>query len=400
MNDRVRKALSRLTRQHFEAAALAWDPIEGYPPFYVAPRQWYVIINRRHYPPRAITALAIELAGFGRLTPADFARSNRLLHKTLQALKFRVVELGVGQHARKRVNLEIGLAVGQRARPDDIDATHVRAAAKQWSRDRSFQNFGDSLRYDVLVDPRADGNIKPFPPKAIVAIAAMKAGFAPLRTNQFSGAKNGAWHGRLQELGFEIVDKRPGSTRTVKVTHRPGTASAAADRKDLQKALRGRQPVIVENDPEDDMLDALIRDPSLPDSVRRKVATRLGQGKFRERLMVAYGGRCVLSGIDVPEVLRAAHIKAWAKCEADPTARHDLHNGLLLHVTYDSLFEAGLIAFDDTGRILIATLLTTEQRSKLGLNSAMRLPGTVSPRRLGFLRAHRNAHHDKGRRYE
>jgi len=40
-------------------------------------------------------------------------------------------------------------------------------------------------------------------------------------------------------------------------------------------------------------------------------------------------GRCPLTGISDPALLRASHIVPWAECETD-AQRLDVHNGLLL----------------------------------------------------------------------
>jgi putative restriction endonuclease len=42
-----------------------------------------------------------------------------------------------------------------------------------------------------------------------------------------------------------------------------------------------------------------------------------------------WGGRCPISGVDQPELLRASHIKPWADCSTD-AERLDVFNGVLL----------------------------------------------------------------------
>jgi hypothetical protein len=44
---------------------------------------------------------------------------------------------------------------------------------------------------------------------------------------------------------------------------------------------------------------------------------RIGQDKFRDALMTYWNGRCPLTGIIEPELLRASHIIPWADCESD-----------------------------------------------------------------------------------
>jgi len=51
--------------------------------------------------------------------------------------------------------------------------------------------------------------------------------------------------------------------------------------------------------------------------VERLVKQRVGQDIFRESLMDYWGGGCSVTGIAVPELLRASHAKAWAECATD-----------------------------------------------------------------------------------
>ena len=49
----------------------------------------------------------------------------------------------------------------------------------------------------------------------------------------------------------------------------------------------------------------------------RLVVQRIGQDIFRDRLMDYWQGRCPLTGISDPALLRASHIIPWADCESD-----------------------------------------------------------------------------------
>ncbi|WP_354681944.1 HNH endonuclease signature motif containing protein [Cupriavidus necator] len=95
-------------------------------------------------------------------------------------------------------------------------------------------------------------------------------------------------------------------------------------------------------------LAALVDSETLSTEARREVTARLGQGLFRAALLALHG-RCALTGIAEPSVLRAAHIHRWADSRDEPRARRDPENGLLLTANLDCLFEGGLIAFDDKG---------------------------------------------------
>ena len=70
--------------------------------------------------------------------------------------------------------------------------------------------------------------------------------------------------------------------------------------------------------------------------------------------MTYWGGRCAITEVTEPRLLRASHIKPWAKCETD-AERLDVYNGLLLAAHLDAAFDAGLISFTDEGAILFSS---------------------------------------------
>ena len=80
----------------------------------------------------------------------------------------------------------------------------------------------------------------------------------------------------------------------------------------------------------------------------RRIIQRVGQDIFRNRLMTYWQGRCPLTGITDPALLRASHIIAWKDCDSD-AERLDVHNGLLLSALWDAAFDRGLVTFDDDG---------------------------------------------------
>jgi HNH endonuclease len=52
-----------------------------------------------------------------------------------------------------------------------------------------------------------------------------------------------------------------------------------------------------------------------PPSAERLVIQRIGQNVFRDALMDYWGGRCPLTGISEPALLRASHIVPWFDCD-------------------------------------------------------------------------------------
>lgn len=96
------------------------------------------------------------------------------------------------------------------------------------------------------------------------------------------------------------------------------------------------------------------------------IKCRLGQGKFRRELL-KLRGKCYVTGITDPRLLRASHIKPW--CDSTNTERLDPHNGLLLTPLYDHLFDQGLISFTDDGEMLVAPSLPETTRAALNIKT-------------------------------
>jgi predicted restriction endonuclease len=105
----------------------------------------------------------------------------------------------------------------------------------------------------------------------------------------------------------------------------------------------------------------------------RLVIQRIGQDVFREALMDYWGGRCPLTGITEPALLRASHIRPWAECTDEQ--RLDVHNGLLLSALWDAAFDRGLISFADDGSILASPALGAAAREALHLSTTASLAG-------------------------
>lgn len=106
--------------------------------------------------------------------------------------------------------------------------------------------------------------------------------------------------------------------------------------------------------------------------VERLVRQRVGQHKFREAMLDYWGGACAVTAVALPQVLRASHAKPWAECESD-AERLDVFNGFLLVANLDALFDRFLISFDDSGRLLVSSVLSDEVGACLGLHSGMAL---------------------------
>lgn len=104
----------------------------------------------------------------------------------------------------------------------------------------------------------------------------------------------------------------------------------------------------------------------------RLIVQRIGQSIFRESLMDYWQGRCPLTGITDPALLRASHIIPWSECKSDED-RLDVHNGLLLSALWDAAFDRGLVTFDDGGTPEFSPNLSVNGRNELRWHSQIPL---------------------------
>ena len=106
----------------------------------------------------------------------------------------------------------------------------------------------------------------------------------------------------------------------------------------------------------------------------RVVVQRVGQDIFRRGLLEYWDGRCAITGLDVPDLLRASHIKPWADCDTD-AERLDVFNGLLLAPHIDAVFDSGFMTVTKDAAVLLSDALPSGARSALGLDRSLKLHG-------------------------
>lgn len=116
------------------------------------------------------------------------------------------------------------------------------------------------------------------------------------------------------------------------------------------------------------------------------VRQRVGQNLFREGLMALWGGRCAISGLDVPELLRASHAKPWA--DSNDVERLDVYNGLLLAAHWDAAFDAGLVTVGAGGSLVFSPALLESSQAVLGFTSAMGV--RLQPQHHPYFQWHRD----------
>ena len=118
---------------------------------------------------------------------------------------------------------------------------------------------------------------------------------------------------------------------------------------------------------------------------------RVNQGKFRTLLLNYWGGACAVSGLSDERLLIASHILPWSK--STDNQKGDPFNGLLLSVVWDSLFDKGLISFDDEGKAILDRL-TDEIIYCLGLKAEQPVIGQdkLTNEHKQYLQMHRILH--------
>ncbi len=122
--------------------------------------------------------------------------------------------------------------------------------------------------------------------------------------------------------------------------------------------------------------------------VERTIRARRGQEIFRSQQLIRWRGRCCLTGLDVPELLTASHIRAWAACETDEE-RLDVHNGLLLAAHLDRAFDRSLMTIGPDGAVQWSSTLTEEHLRQLGVLDHSLAVLDLVPQQEVYLRWHR-----------
>jgi predicted restriction endonuclease len=146
-------------------------------------------------------------------------------------------------------------------------------------------------------------------------------------------------------------------------------------------------------------LDFLERDrirlvsPVGPTETTSTIKVRRGQQFFRQAILNAYGLRCCITGIHVPRLLIASHIKPWRDF---PNERLNPRNGLCLSNLHDAAFDSGLITLDENLSVVLSKKLrrffpqpTLEQNFVPFEGKSIQLPEKLSEPDPEFIRYHR-----------
>ena len=118
-----------------------------------------------------------------------------------------------------------------------------------------------------------------------------------------------------------------------------------------------------------------------------QIRQRRGQEIYKKRLSDLWDGKCSVTGVSIPALLRASHAKPWADCKTG-AERLNPYNGFLLTANLDALFDKFLVSFENDGHILISPTLSHDELRKAGIFPEMRLR-FINEKHLPFLEYHR-----------
>ena len=118
---------------------------------------------------------------------------------------------------------------------------------------------------------------------------------------------------------------------------------------------------------------------------KRLIDARVGHGKYKADLIELWGPKCVVTGCEVTEALRASHIKPWRS--SNNREKLDKYNGLILVPNLDALFDKFRITFQEDGSIKVSKSLTPADCDVLGVTTKMRLYG-LNKNQKEYLKGH------------
>jgi putative restriction endonuclease len=118
---------------------------------------------------------------------------------------------------------------------------------------------------------------------------------------------------------------------------------------------------------------------------------RIGQAFFRQTLLAIYNNKCCFTGIDIPELLKASHIKPWSESN-NINEKTNPRNGLLLNALHDIAFDKGYITISFDYKIIVSKELLAENDKNYFAKingQKMLLPSKFLPDR-NFIEYHNN----------
>lgn len=84
------------------------------------------------------------------------------------------------------------------------------------------------------------------------------------------------------------------------------------------------------------------------------IKARVNQKLFRQRVLSAYNNTCCITGIKIPGLLIASHIRPWG---LDESNRLNPCNGIAINALHDRAFELGLLTITTDYKVQISDTL-------------------------------------------
>jgi len=137
-----------------------------------------------------------------------------------------------------------------------------------------------------------------------------------------------------------------------------------------------------------DDLKALVKQKIDSTTKETLVNARVGQGIFRSQVLKLWGHRCAVTHSETLDAIRASHIKPWR--ESTDRERLDPDNGFPLMANLDALFDAGLISFESSGKLIVSSMLNVTERQLFGIadKSLTKTPTAKTAEYLAYHRKH------------
>lgn len=95
---------------------------------------------------------------------------------------------------------------------------------------------------------------------------------------------------------------------------------------------------------------------------KQLVKVRVSQSLFRQSVLSSYNFRCCVTGINLPSLLVAGHIKPW---NLDEQNRLNPRNGIAINGLHDKAYEQGLITILPNYKIKVSSQLRIEDKEVL-----------------------------------
>jgi hypothetical protein len=311
-----------------------------------AARSYFLVHKGRRYDSKAIAGAAIgyEHPHIGPLSAADFVGGDATVRPKLQSLGFEVVANGSADENSMPERFSDVLQEGKVYSREDLasrfritDAT-LNTGVFQPKGSRSIwlfvtlQKASDRIQYHDLLE----GDVLHW--------QGQTSGRSDARivNHEADGNELLVFYRKSKQQHPHAGFDYEGSFRYLR--HEPGKPSNFV----LQRLSASREAE----------LETTVEpfDPADIEGGRRKVlslvARRQGQPKFRRDLMVAYEGRCAITGCPVEAVLEAAHIHPYQGQHTN-----DVSNGLLLRADLHTLFDLKLLWIDEMKRVTLSQRL-------------------------------------------